>query len=143
MNILRYQGYCKFHFSVHDTKLFYWLIRKSFHSDEKWRLFYCNSILGCQVIQNLDLCKLDELSCHDVHRKWCKILVQNIEYPWKYEVYRVDVLQGWCTARTTHCDSGYDVTMATSTIADLYLPKTKNALFAAPESNGLSCTCAV
>ena len=34
---------------------------KSFQSDEEWRLFYCDSTLGCQVIQDFDLCKLDDL----------------------------------------------------------------------------------
>ena len=27
------------------------------------------------------------------------------------------------TARTTHCDNSYDVTIATYSLADLYLPK--------------------
>ena len=40
-------------------------------------------------------------------------------------------------------DNCYDVTIATYSLPDLYLPKMKNALFVAPESNGLSCTCAV
>ena len=35
------------------------LIRKSFQIDEEWRLFYRDSTLGCQVIQDFDLCKLD------------------------------------------------------------------------------------
>ena len=34
---------------------------KSFQSDEEWRLFYCNSVLVCRVIQDFGLCKLDEL----------------------------------------------------------------------------------
>ena len=41
------------------------------------------------------------------------------------------------------CDSGYEVTIVTHSLADLYLPKMKNASFVAPESNGLSCACAV
>ena len=57
------------------------------------------------------------------------------------QVYRVKLLQGSSTARTTHCDSGYDVTTETYLLAHLYLPKMKNALFVAPESNGLSCAC--
>ena len=44
----------------------------------------------------------------------------------------VEILQGWCTARTMHCDGGYDVNIATLPV--LYLPKMKNALFVAPES---------
>ena len=42
----------------------YYLIRKSFQYEEEWRLFYCDSALGCRVIQDFDLCKLDELWCH-------------------------------------------------------------------------------
>ena len=49
---------------------------------------------------------------------------------------RVDV-------RATHCGSGYGVTIATYSLPDLYLPKMENALFVAPESNGLSCACVV
>ena len=35
--------------------------RKSFQSDEEWRLFYCGSTLGCRVTQGFDLCNLDDL----------------------------------------------------------------------------------
>ena len=44
--------------SAHLEELSKW---KSFQSDEEWRLFYCNSILVCQVIQDFGLCKLDDL----------------------------------------------------------------------------------
>ena len=37
------------------------LFKKSFQSDEEWRLFYCDSTLGCRVIQAFDLCKLNDL----------------------------------------------------------------------------------
>ena len=47
--------------------------------------------------------------------------------------------QGWSTTRTTHCDSGYDVTVAINSLADLNLPKMKTIT---PESNRLSCVCA-
>ena len=53
-----------------------------------------------------------------------------MKYLSKY-VYRVEILQGWCTARTTHFDIGYDVTIASYLLPDLYLPKMK--LFVAPE----------
>ena len=39
-------------------------------------------------------------------------------------------------------NNSYDITIATQ-LPDLYLPKIKNALFVAPESNGRSCACAV
>ena len=37
------------------------------------------------------------------------------------QVYRIEILQGWCAAKTTHCDSGYDVTIATYLLPDFYL----------------------
>ena len=49
----------------------FYLIRKSFQNE--WCLFYCDSALGCQVVQDFDLCKLDDLWCHFVYTKWCKI----------------------------------------------------------------------
>ena len=42
---------------------FYYLIRKGFQNDEEWRLFYCDSTLGCRVIQEFDVCKLDDFWC--------------------------------------------------------------------------------
>ena len=36
-------------------------IPKSFQNDEEWRLFYCDRTLGCGVIPDFDLCKLDDL----------------------------------------------------------------------------------
>ena len=41
-------------------EIFYYLVRKSFQNDEEWRLFYFDSTLGCRVIKDFDLCKLDE-----------------------------------------------------------------------------------
>ena len=61
----------------------------------------------------------------------------------EYLSLQVQILQGWCTAGTTRCDGGYDVTIATYSLPDLYLSKMKNALFVALESNGPSCACAV
>ena len=55
------------------SEFFCYLIQKSFQNDEEWRLFYCDSTLGCRVIQDFDLCKLDELSRHSVDTKWCII----------------------------------------------------------------------
>ena len=43
----------------------------------------------------------------------------------------------------TFFDNNYDVTIAKHSLPDLYLPEVKDALFVAPESNGLSCACAV
>jgi len=46
-------------------------------------------------------------------------------------------LQGCCAARTTYFDNSYDVSIATYSLPDLYLPKMKNALFVAPETDFL------
>ena len=46
-------------YCAHD-KIFYFVL-KSFQSDEELHLFYCDSTLGCRVIQDFDLCKLDDL----------------------------------------------------------------------------------
>ena len=54
-------------------KMFYYLIRKNFQNDEEWRLFHCNSILGCRFIQDFNLCKLEDLWRHNVDTKWSKI----------------------------------------------------------------------
>ena len=43
------------------VSIFLLYIRKSFQNDEEWRLYYCDSTLGCPVIQDLDLCKSDDL----------------------------------------------------------------------------------
>ena len=69
---------------------------------------------------------------------WSKIT----KYGISVQIHRVEILQSWTATRTTHCDGGYDVTIATYLLADLYLPKMKNALFGAPETNRLSCACA-
>ena len=66
-----------------------------------------------------------------------------MEYPCKYWVHRVEILQGWSTTRTTQYECGYNATIAKYSLADLYLPKMENALFVPPECNGLSCACAV
>ena len=55
----------------HD--IFYNLIRRGFRNDEGWLLFYCNSTLGCRVIQDFYLCKLDDLWRHNVDTKWFEI----------------------------------------------------------------------
>ena len=40
-------------------------------------------------------------------------------------------------------DGGYDITIVTYLLPDLYLPKMETALFVAPEFNRLSRACAV
>ena len=57
--------------SVYD-KFFCCLIRKIFHSDEEWHLFYCNNILRCRVIRGFVSCELDDLWHHKWTKKWSK-----------------------------------------------------------------------
>jgi len=66
-----------------------------------------------------------------------------MQYLYKYWVCRVEILQDWSATRTIHCGSCYDVTIATYSLADLYLPAMENALFVTPEFNGLSFVRAV
>ena len=47
-------------FKVLMKQIFYYLILKSVQNDKEWSLFYCDSTLGCRVIQDFDLCKLDD-----------------------------------------------------------------------------------
>ena len=65
-------------------KIFYYLIWKSFQNDAEWHLFYCDSTLGCRVIQDFDLCKLDDLWHHNVDTKWCKITQFNLSHNFFY-----------------------------------------------------------
>ena len=44
---------------------------------------------------DFDLCKWDELWCHDVDAKWCKVTKNWISV-------QILSLQGWCAAITTH-----------------------------------------
>ena len=78
------------------SEIFYYLIWQSFQNDEEWRLFYCDSTLGCRVIQDFDLCKLNDLWCHFVDTKWCKITKYGISV-------QVLSLQGWNFAGLMCC----------------------------------------
>ena len=59
-------------------EILYYLIRKSFQNDEEWRLFYCDSALGCRVIQEFDLCKSDMCDARKGTQSGAKS--QKIEY---------------------------------------------------------------
>ena len=54
------------------SEILHCLIRKSFQNDEERRSFYSDSTLGCRVIQDFDLCKLDDIWRHFVDTKWYK-----------------------------------------------------------------------
>ena len=79
-------------------EIFCYLVRKSFQNDEEWRLFYCDSTLGCRVIQDFDLCKLDMCdvtkgteSGFQITKNWISVQILN--------------LQGWNFARLMYCNN--------------------------------------
>ena len=104
--------------------------------------FIVIALLVAELFTDFDLCKLDDLWRHSVDTKWCKITKYGISV-------QILSLQGWNFAGLMCCKNyfilivGYDVTIATYSLPDLYLPKMKTALFVAPEFNRLSCACAV
>jgi len=98
---------------------FYYLIWKSFQNDEEWRLFYCDSTLGCRVIQDfVGFITLDDLWRRSVNTKWCQVTKYGISL-------QILSLRSWCVARTTHFDGGYDVTIATYHYQTSTFPKWK------------------
>ena len=50
-----------FSLKVHVTKKFFLAYLKELSNEEEQNLFYCDSTLGCQVIQDFDLSKLEDL----------------------------------------------------------------------------------
>ena len=48
------------------------------------------ALLVFQVIQDFDLCKLEDFWCHNVDTKWCKIT--EVEYLWRLFPYRTETL---------------------------------------------------
>ena len=63
-----------------------------------WRMAFIifDSIIGCRVIQDLDLCKLGDLWRHDADAKCCKITKYGISV-------QILSLQGWNFARLMYC----------------------------------------
>jgi len=77
-------------------EIFYYLVWKSFQSDEERRLF-CDSTLGCRVLQDFELCKLDNLQRQNRNTKWCKTT--------KYVIFvQILNLQGWNLAGLMYCN---------------------------------------
>ncbi len=52
-------------------------------------------------------------------------------------------LNGFCRVVCGEKNNSCGVTIATYSLPDLYLPKMKNVLLDTPETNGLTCACAV
>ena len=109
------------------NKFFYYLIRKSFENDKEWRLFYCDSTLGSRVIQDFDLCKLDDLWRHDVDK-----MVYNhkkIESLSPLFLYRTET---WYSCYTHHKVTWYvhyDISMATQWAPGPLISKGKIRVF--------------
>ena len=99
--------------------------------------FIVIAILVADLFKILIYANLDDL-WRQSDAKW-----QNMEYLCKCKMYGIEILQGWCAATATDFDCGYDVTIETYSLPDLYPPKIKTALFIAAEFNRLSCACAV
>ena len=68
--------------------MFYYLVRKNFQNDEEWRLFYIDSTLGCRVIKDFDLCKLDECDVTKGTQSGAKS--QKIDYLSRLFLYRTE-----------------------------------------------------
>ena len=64
------------------TQLSYW------KELSKWRLFYCDSTLGCRVIHDFDLCKLDMCNVTTGTQSGAKS--QKIEYLSRLFLYRTE-----------------------------------------------------
>ena len=61
------------------NKIFCYLIRKSFQNDDEWRLFYCESTLGYRVIEDFDLCKLDDFILGTGTLIFCKVYGDTVQ----------------------------------------------------------------
>ena len=72
----------------HFSTALNYAIGKSFQNEKESRLFYCDSTLGCRVIQDFDLCKLDE--CDVTTGKQSGAKSQKIEYLSRLFLYRTE-----------------------------------------------------
>ena len=96
---------------VHMTgNFFISLFKRAFKNDQEWWcFFYCDSTLGCRVIQDFDLCKLDYVTM------WTQndVKSQKMEYLWRIFIYRTETLYSYYTHHKVpwyvHCD----ISMAT------------------------------
>ena len=118
-------------------------MRKSFQSDGECGLFHCISILDCEIFKILILGKLEDLWCHNVDTKWCEILTKHGISVQKLSLQHWNFARLMCVTRTTHCDIGYDVTIARYLLQDLYCTFPKWKLPYLLLQNRLSCASAV
>jgi len=94
---------------------------ESIQNDEEWRLFYCDSTLGCWVIQDFDLCKLDDLWRHNVDENWCKT---------KYGIsVRIQSLQGWNRVNVLQELHSYYIINISAMLASDSGPLAENTIF--------------
>jgi len=117
------------------------LSRKNFQNDVEWCIFYYHfwlpSCSGFCFMQDIwRTCDVTGLSQGDA---WW----QSMEYLRKYLVHSVEIFQGWCTARTTHCDSGYDVTVTTLTTRPLPSQNKKKCVISSSREQAFLSSCCV
>ena len=112
------------------SEIFYYLIRKSFQSDLEWHLFYCDSTLGCWVIQDFDLTrwtqsrvrsqKIEYLSQRFLFRSKNWNLVQLFtcyKFPW----YVISVATQWAPG-PLHSKGKIRVFLLQEVLFDLVVP---------------------
>ena len=100
------------------------LIWNSFQNDEEWCLFYCGNTLCCQVIQDNDLCKLDDFWCNiNVHSKWRKITKNGISQQ------SFETLYSCYTHRKVPQYVQCDISMAKQWVSGPLLSKGKTRVF--------------
>ena len=74
--------------------------------------FFCDSTLGCWVIQDFDLCQSDYLWCHIVETKY-DVKSQKMEYLWRLFLYRTETLNSCYTHHKVSWYVHCDISMAT------------------------------
>ena len=93
------------------TPKFYKLIWKSFQNDKEWGSFYCDSTFGWRFMQDLDLCKLDDLRRQNYWHKIndLKSHKRGINYLSRLFLYRTETQYSCYTYHNVpfiyvHCD---------------------------------------
>ena len=91
--------------------LSYWKELSKWQNDEEWRLFYCDSTLGCRVIQDFDLCKLDY--CDVTTGTQTSAKSQKIEYLSRLFLYRTETQYSCYTLHKVSWNVHCDISMVT------------------------------
>ena len=110
------------------TRNFYYLTRKSFQNDEKWRLFYCDSIFGCRVMQAFCFMRIRWLVTSYCGHKMMSNH-QKMEYLWRLYLYRTETLYSCCIHYNVSWHFHCDISMATQWAPGLLHSKDKIRFF--------------